>query len=143
MLGWRRPKATVTGCGSLPHMVAQGHRVTICVEKTRGGGAHHEADVAAMAAPNWWSGAASGAQEGPRELAMHARMVKVARAERKKRGRRRRVQVEAGEGGEGGRGIAIGSAGRPVAAPSHRARAALLLSNRGGWWGVGDAARRD
>jgi hypothetical protein len=86
MLGWRRPKATVTGCGSLPHMVAQGHRVTICVEKTRGGGAHHEADVAAMAAPNWWSGAASGAQEGPRELAMHARMVKVVRGREEKKG---------------------------------------------------------
>jgi hypothetical protein len=44
--------------------------------KTRGGGAHREAEVAAMAAPNRRSGATSGAREGPRELAMRAGRLK-------------------------------------------------------------------
>jgi hypothetical protein len=44
--------------------------------KAQGGGAHREAEVAAMAAPNRRSGATSGAREGPRELAMRAGRVK-------------------------------------------------------------------
>jgi hypothetical protein len=45
--------------------------------KTGGGGAHREAEVAAMAAPNRRSGAASGAREEPHELAMHAGRVRM------------------------------------------------------------------
>jgi hypothetical protein len=44
--------------------------------KAQGGGAHREAEVAAMAPPNRRSGATSGAREGPRELAMRAGRVK-------------------------------------------------------------------
>jgi hypothetical protein len=62
--------------------------------KTRGGGAHHEAEVAAMAAPNRRSGAASGAREGPRELATRAGRVRVLEL-----GRRAR---------KGGNGVAAG-----------------------------------
>jgi hypothetical protein len=45
--------------------------------KTLGGGAHREAEVAAMAAPNRQSGVVSGAREGPRELAARAGRVTV------------------------------------------------------------------
>jgi hypothetical protein len=45
--------------------------------KTWGGGAHREAEVAAMAAPNRRSGVASGAREEPHELAMHAGRVRM------------------------------------------------------------------
>jgi hypothetical protein len=45
--------------------------------KTQGGGAHREAEVAAMVGPNRRSGAASSAREGPHELAMHAGRVRM------------------------------------------------------------------
>jgi hypothetical protein len=42
-----------------------------------------------------------------------------------------RVHMSDGEGGEGTPSMAVGSAGRPVMAPDHRARAAVLSRNKG------------
>jgi hypothetical protein len=50
--------------------------------KPWGGGAHRD-EVAAMAAPNRRSGAASGAREGPHELAAHAGRVRVLQLRRR------------------------------------------------------------
>jgi hypothetical protein len=49
----------------------------IWAKKTRGGGARHVVEVAAMAAPNQRSGAVSSAREGPRELVERAGRVRV------------------------------------------------------------------
>jgi hypothetical protein len=42
-----------------------------------------------------------------------------------------RVHMSDGEGGEGAPSTVVGSAGRPVMAPDHRARAAVLSRNKG------------
>jgi hypothetical protein len=42
-----------------------------------------------------------------------------------------RVHMSDGEGGEGAPSTAVGSTGRPVMAPDHRARAAALSRNKG------------
>jgi hypothetical protein len=77
--------STVSGCGqrrwwSTPGALVNGGEVrakAIWVGKTRGGGAHHEAEVAAMAALNRRSGTVSHAREGPHELTTRAGRVRV------------------------------------------------------------------
>jgi hypothetical protein len=49
----------------------------IWAKKTRGGGARHVVEMAAMVAPNRRSGAVSSAREGPRELVERAGRVRV------------------------------------------------------------------